>query len=90
LGESNYEAKFSCRLTSKKSNIKVPPGTHDHSKYVTPIELAEYLGRAGADIIDMAGLSYDLSMNKWDLQSEDDGFGSLDMNYILVAKKNST
>lgn len=59
---------------------KVPRGTHDHDKFITPDELSDMLQNAGLEVIDMSGLAYSLLDG---LHLSDD----MKLNYILSAKK---
>ncbi len=59
---------------------KVPRGTHDHDKFITPDELSQMLGDAGLSVTDMSGLAYSLLDG---LHLSDD----MQLNYILSAKK---
>lgn len=59
---------------------KIPRGTHDHDKFITPDELTKMLSDAGLDVIDISGLAYSLLDG---LHLSDD----MQLNYILSAKK---
>tara|TARA_R110002124_G_scaffold64985_2_gene177468 strand:- start:274760 stop:275527 length:768 start_codon:yes stop_codon:yes gene_type:complete len=62
----------------------VPKGTHTHSKFVKPSELAAMLRVHGADTIDVTGLKLDPLSNEFVLSKND-----LAVNYFLCAKKPS-
>lgn len=64
----------------------VPPGTHEHAKYVTPDEMQHYLSAADCQPLDMKGISFDPLRKQWNLL-EGDGWGDLQMNYIVSARK---
>lgn len=59
---------------------KVPRGTHDHDKFITPDELTEMLSDAGLCVTDMRGLAYSVLDG---LHLSDD----MQLNYILSATK---
>ena len=64
----------------------VPPGTHDHAKYITPAELEKFLKSSGCDVLDASGIAYEPWRNQWKLLGGD-GLGDLQMNYIVAALK---
>lgn len=59
---------------------KVPRGTHDHDKFITPGELGDMLQQCGLETLEMSGLAYSLLDG---LHLSDD----MKLNYILSAKK---
>ncbi|KAI8919926.1 S-adenosyl-L-methionine-dependent methyltransferase [Powellomyces hirtus] len=64
----------------------VPPGTHDHAKYITPNEMELFLTEAQCEPIDTSGISYNPITKQWKLLSGN-GLGDLQMNYIVGARK---
>ncbi|KAJ3159322.1 hypothetical protein HDU86_001926 [Geranomyces michiganensis] len=64
----------------------VPPGTHDHAKYITPQEMDDYLVNADCEPLETRGMAFDPLRNRWRLLSGD-GFGDLQMNYIVGARR---
>ncbi len=62
---------------------KVPRGTHDHDKFMTPDELTKMLNDAGLCVINMRGLAYSVLDG---LQLSDD----MQLNYIMSVKKRKT
>ncbi|KAI8585571.1 S-adenosyl-L-methionine-dependent methyltransferase [Geranomyces variabilis] len=64
----------------------VPPGTHDHAKYVTPQEMDQYLVNADCEPLETRGMAFDPLRNRWSLLSGD-GLGDLQMNYIVGARR---
>ncbi|KAI8899460.1 S-adenosyl-L-methionine-dependent methyltransferase [Globomyces pollinis-pini] len=64
----------------------VPKGTHTFDKYVTPNELKGFCN--GFDIVDVSGMGYNPVTREWSVLNGN-GFGDLEMNYIMVAKRPS-
>ncbi|TPX63376.1 hypothetical protein SpCBS45565_g06666 [Spizellomyces sp. 'palustris'] len=64
----------------------VPPGTHEHAKYVTPEEMQRFLTGARCELLDIKGMSFNPVSNQWSLLSGR-GLGDLQMNYIVSARK---
>lgn len=64
----------------------VPPGTHQHDKYITPIELEGFVLNAGGLVLDTTGMVYNPLMDKWTLASGK-SCADLAMNYIVTARK---
>lgn len=66
-------------ITIGESVGRIPKGTHDWSKFLTPEELTALLNQAGLDVVDSSGLAFDpakgfaLSANKA-------------INYLLTAR----
>ena len=65
----------------------VPPGTHDHSKYVKPEELMSFVSENGLSVLDMTGIHLNPFTIDWSLEPPVDLFGDIKMNYMLAAKK---
>ncbi|KAJ3224152.1 Hexaprenyldihydroxybenzoate methyltransferase, mitochondrial [Chytriomyces hyalinus] len=81
----------------------VPPGTHDHSTYVTPSELESFVRAAersphhpancSLDIVDTRGIAYLPLENKWQVLDSSTAAskfpfgGDLDMNYVMTVVK---
>ncbi|KAI9091304.1 S-adenosyl-L-methionine-dependent methyltransferase [Phlyctochytrium arcticum] len=65
----------------------VPPGTHEHAKYVTPEEMDKYLRDGGCEPLDIKGMAYNPLTNNWRVLES--GITDLQMNYIVTAQKNS-
>ncbi len=59
---------------------KIPRGTHNHDKFITPKELTAMLSDAGLSVIDMSGIAFSLLDG---LHLNDD----MQLNYILSAQK---
>jgi 2-polyprenyl-6-hydroxyphenyl methylase/3-demethylubiquinone-9 3-methyltransferase len=59
----------------------LPAGTHDWRRFVRPSELAAGLRRAGLEVREIAGVSYDVFKDQWKLSRD------LDVNYIALATK---
>lgn len=59
---------------------KIPRGTHNHDKFITPDELTKMMEHAGLEITEISGLAFSLLDG---LHLGDDK----DLNYILSAKK---
>ncbi|KAJ3043917.1 hypothetical protein HDV00_003957 [Rhizophlyctis rosea] len=64
----------------------VPPGTHDHGKYITPEEMEKFLKTNGCDLLDASGIAYEPWRNQWKLLGGD-SLGDLHMNYIVAAMR---
>ncbi|KAJ3247160.1 Hexaprenyldihydroxybenzoate methyltransferase, mitochondrial [Chytriomyces hyalinus] len=81
----------------------IPPGTHDHSAYVTPSELESFVRAAeksphhppncSLDIVDTRGIAYLPLENKWQLLDSSTVStrfplgGDLDVNYLMTVVK---
>ncbi|KAJ3213235.1 Hexaprenyldihydroxybenzoate methyltransferase, mitochondrial [Dinochytrium kinnereticum] len=65
----------------------VPPGTHEHGKYVTPEELTSYAAVANASVLDMSGMAYNPLGNRWHLIASSSPAALL-MNYLACLKRN--
>ncbi|KAJ3401440.1 Hexaprenyldihydroxybenzoate methyltransferase, mitochondrial [Chytriomyces hyalinus] len=81
----------------------IPPGTHDHSAYVTPAELELFVRAAensphnppncSLDIVDTRGIAYLPLENKWQLLDSSTVStrfplgGDLDVNYLMTVVK---
>jgi 2-polyprenyl-6-hydroxyphenyl methylase/3-demethylubiquinone-9 3-methyltransferase len=63
----------------------LPRGTHDWRRFLKPSELARSLRRAGLEITELTGVAYNPLTDGWRLAPRD-----LDVNYMLVAVKEST
>ena len=59
----------------------IPDGTHDHGKFVKPSELRRGLRTAGAELIDIKGMSFDLRNMNWRLSNDKS------INYIVHARR---
>ena len=59
----------------------LPRGTHQWEKFITPEELAGWLGDAGLTVTDRAGIAYNPLSGEWRKVND------LDVNYMLVATK---
>ncbi|KAJ3106692.1 hypothetical protein HDU97_005844 [Phlyctochytrium planicorne] len=61
----------------------VPPGTHDHSKYVTPEEISSFVNSTGdSKVVDITGVTFNPLLSKWMLLSHLNP-ASLLMNYFI-------
>lgn len=60
----------------------LPTGTHDWSKFVTPDELYDLIGKAGLTPVDRKGFQYNPLSGQWRLSDRD-----LSVNYITAAVK---
>jgi 2-polyprenyl-6-hydroxyphenyl methylase/3-demethylubiquinone-9 3-methyltransferase len=58
----------------------LPRGTHQWDKFVTPDELAHYLGRNKLAITDQTGVVYTPFGDRWSLSSD------MDVNYMVLAE----
>ena len=59
----------------------VPRGTHQWDKFVTPNELEIALEQGGLQVIEEAGVVYNIFADRWQLS------GDTDVNYMLAAEK---
>ncbi|OMH30910.1 bifunctional 2-polyprenyl-6-hydroxyphenol methylase/3-demethylubiquinol 3-O-methyltransferase UbiG [Motiliproteus sp. MSK22-1] len=60
----------------------VPRGTHDHSKFIRPSELAKWCRESGLQPGEMTGMTYNPLTKKYKLNSKD-----VDVNYLLQTFK---
>ncbi|KAJ3021541.1 hypothetical protein HKX48_008303 [Thoreauomyces humboldtii] len=67
----------------------VPPGTHEHSKYISPEEMKQYLTSADCQPIHTKGMGFNPLTKQWRLL-EGTGLGDLQMNFITGAQKLDT
>ncbi|KAJ3225443.1 hypothetical protein HK099_006814 [Clydaea vesicula] len=69
----------------------VPRGTHEFSKYITPVEFEKELNLLNCEKIQFTGMIFNPMLNKWSLVSKSDflyQIGSdLEVNYILSCQK---
>lgn len=81
LSTPNRTTKSKLLLVEAAERLgKVPRGTHDHDKFITPHELTEMLNSIGLEVIEMRGLAFSLLQG---LHISDD----MDLNYILSVQK---
>jgi len=59
----------------------IPRGTHQWQKFITPNELEIVIARNGLEIIDEAGVIYNIFADRFQLSTD------LDANYMVVAEK---
>ena len=59
---------------------KVPRGTHDYGKFITPEELTAMLGKAGLEVMDVEGIAFSPLKG---LHLSDD----VRLNYLVAAKR---
>jgi 2-polyprenyl-6-hydroxyphenyl methylase/3-demethylubiquinone-9 3-methyltransferase len=62
----------------------LPRGTHDWNKFVRPSELAAPLRRAGMEMAEITGVTYNPLRDRWSLSPRD-----LDVNYMVVTVRES-
>ncbi len=62
----------------------LPQGTHSHSKFIPPAELADWLTAAAAPPFSIKGMTYDLSSMSFQLSRD------TDVNYLLLARKDKS
>ncbi len=60
----------------------VPRGTHDHSKFIRPSELANWCRAAGLTTAEMTGMTYNPLTRRYRLNPQD-----VDVNYLLQTLK---
>ncbi len=60
----------------------LPRGTHDWKKFVRPSELAAPLRRAGLEVTEITGVTYNPLRDRWSPAPKD-----LDVNYMMVATR---
>ena len=60
----------------------LPRGTHDWSKFITPDELSDRIGKAGLDLVDRKGLVFNPVSWHWHLSDRD-----LGVNYITTSRR---
>jgi 2-polyprenyl-6-hydroxyphenyl methylase/3-demethylubiquinone-9 3-methyltransferase len=59
---------------------RIPPGTHDWDKFISPVELKSMVSEAGLEVVDTAGISWTPTR----------GFAlgdDLSLNYLVTAKR---
>ncbi len=61
----------------------IPRGTHQWDKFITPDELALALEQSGLDVIDEAGVIYNVFADRFQLSTD------MDANYMVVAEKSA-
>jgi len=59
----------------------LPKGTHEFDKFIKPSELASYIRKAQADLIETKGMFYNPITHKANLNDD------LGVNYMIYAKK---
>jgi 2-polyprenyl-6-hydroxyphenyl methylase / 3-demethylubiquinone-9 3-methyltransferase len=59
----------------------LPRGTHRWEKFVTPNELEIAIEQSGLNVVDEAGVVYNLFADRWQLSAD------TDVNYMVVAEK---
>ncbi|MBI2318641.1 MAG: bifunctional 2-polyprenyl-6-hydroxyphenol methylase/3-demethylubiquinol 3-O-methyltransferase UbiG [Betaproteobacteria bacterium] len=59
----------------------LPRGTHDYAKFIKPSELAHYCRRAGLDIIEIIGMTYNPFSKDFSLGRD------TDVNYLAYARR---
>jgi 2-polyprenyl-6-hydroxyphenyl methylase/3-demethylubiquinone-9 3-methyltransferase len=59
----------------------LPVGTHRWDKFVTPNELEIALGQGGLEVIDEAGVIYNIFADRWQLSTD------TDVNYMVAAER---
>ncbi|HEY7300590.1 MAG TPA: bifunctional 2-polyprenyl-6-hydroxyphenol methylase/3-demethylubiquinol 3-O-methyltransferase UbiG [Xanthobacteraceae bacterium] len=59
----------------------LPRGTHRWEKFVTPTELEIALAQCGFDVIEQAGVVYNLLADRWQTSSD------MDVNYMVAAAR---
>ncbi|MEP0964829.1 MAG: bifunctional 2-polyprenyl-6-hydroxyphenol methylase/3-demethylubiquinol 3-O-methyltransferase UbiG [Roseobacter sp.] len=60
----------------------LPKGTHEWSKFITPDELFELIGRAGLEPVDRKGFVFNPLLWSWSLSERD-----LSVNYVTASTK---
>ena len=63
----------------------VPKGTHDHSKFIRPSELANWCRQSGLEIGSTSGMTYNLLTKQYRLDPHD-----VEVNYLLQTTKPTT
>lgn len=59
----------------------LPPGTHDHHRFIRPSELARWVREAGLDIESMRGMEYNPLTQRYWLSAD------TSVNYLLACRK---
>lgn len=60
----------------------LPKGTHEWSKFITPDELADLIGRAGLEVVDRKGMVFNPFGWSWSISDKD-----LSVNYAMACVK---
>ncbi len=61
---------------------RLPRGTHEWHKFITPDELAALIGKAGLDAVDRKGMVFNPISWRWSLSDRD-----LSVNYVTASMK---
>jgi len=59
----------------------LPRGTHEYAKFIKPSELSGFIRDAGLDVVDMMGLHFNPTLDKYYLGP------NVDVNYMFAVKK---
>lgn len=60
----------------------LPKGTHDYEKFIKPSELAQFIRRAGLEVVDISGITYNPISKHYALSATD-----VSVNYLIHARK---
>jgi len=80
----NYKAKLLLIYGAEYITRLVPRGTHDFDRFIRPSELMEMVSRARLQTKDIIGMEYHVLKNQFLLGK------NIDVNYILMAEKETT
>ncbi len=60
----------------------LPKGTHEYSKFIKPSELGNWIRKAGLELVDITGMTYNPLSKHYKLDS-----GDVSVNYLVHARK---
>ncbi|OCG03061.1 bifunctional 2-polyprenyl-6-hydroxyphenol methylase/3-demethylubiquinol 3-O-methyltransferase UbiG [Gilliamella sp. wkB112] len=79
----NHKARLMLIVGAEYIARLVPKGTHDFNRFIRPSELMTWVEQSGLKITGVIGMEYHLLKNEFKLGP------NIDVNYILLAQKNS-
>lgn len=79
----NHKAKLMLIVGAEYIARLVPKGTHDFNRFIRPSELMAWVEQSGLNVAGVIGMEYHLLSNEFKLGP------NIDVNYILLAQKNS-
>jgi 2-polyprenyl-6-hydroxyphenyl methylase/3-demethylubiquinone-9 3-methyltransferase len=72
---------FQAKIAAEYILRWMPIGTHDWHRFIKPGQIMQMLSNHNMELVDIAGMSYDLLQRKWQISDK------LDVNYIACFKK---
>jgi 2-polyprenyl-6-hydroxyphenyl methylase/3-demethylubiquinone-9 3-methyltransferase len=59
----------------------LPRGTHDYARFIRPAELDRWVRQAGAELLDLTGMTYNPLAHRYSLGTD------IDVNYLAHARR---